>query len=40
MNVYERELELKLIDEINEDKRFFSFSKFLKILALENLLKS
>ncbi len=38
MNKYDMELELKLIDEIEKDKRFFSWSKFIKILALENML--
>lgn len=39
MNRYDRELELELINEINEDKRFFSWSKFYKILALESLIR-
>ena len=38
MTKYDKELELILIDEIAKDKRFFSWSKFLKIMALENLL--
>ena len=38
MNKYEKELQLELIEEIEADKRFFFWSKFFKILALENLL--
>jgi hypothetical protein len=38
MTKYDKELELTLIEEIANDKRFFSWSKLLKIMALENLL--
>ncbi len=40
MNKYEKELEWVLIEEIEKDKRFFSWSKFFKIMALESLLSS
>ena len=39
MDKYERQLEMQLLEEINEDKRFFSLSKWFKIMALESLLR-
>ena len=38
MTKYEKELEIKLIEEIEKDTRIFSLSKLFKIWALESML--